>query len=555
VIYEVVVDSAGTLRQFAADFEHHCEGAAPALFGSIRFNSGVSIEPRIAVASLQLLEGDVGFSEAGFRVFLTHPTTIPVSVNYATADGTAHAGTDYLAASGTLTFAPGVIEQTASVFVITNTTPQPDRVFSLGLTGASGVPIGADVASVLIVDDDSGKTLLYLASQPHDPIGRGVRQTFSSLDGSFTGRLGGAQADIRFSGRDNWEVIMAPPAGSPLIPGIYENALHFPGTPLPGVPSLDVSGRGLGCSTVNGRFVVQEVMADGTGNLQRFAADFVQHCEGSPALFGSIRLNSLVPPTQQAPVDGDFNGDHKTDILWRNQATGEDKIWFMDGTKLLNEFPLQSFMPDPNWNIVGTADFDGDGQTDILWRNAADGNNLVWVMNGIRLFREAPLPPVADTNWKIVAAGAFDGDAGPDIAWRNAATGENGVWLMDGTTVVGGAVLPGVADLNWNIVGVGDFNAMGKSDILWRNQATGDNVVWFMNDTTVTGGAVLAPVPDGNWRIAGVGDFNGDGRPDIVWRNAVTGENLVWFMNRFRRSGIAFLPTVTDPNWTIVGPR
>jgi YD repeat-containing protein len=101
----------------------------------------------------------------------------------------------------------------------------------------------------------------------------------------------------------------------------------------------------------------------------------------------------------------------------------------------------------------GTIDFDGDGKTDILWRNKATGENLVWFMDGVTYLGWAALPQQTDVNWKIVGAGDFNSDGKTDILWRNSATCDNAVWLMDRTTWRSTVYLPGVADLNWEIVG------------------------------------------------------------------------------------------------------
>ena len=77
----------------------------------------------------------------------------------------------------------------------------------------------------------------------------------------------------------------------------------------------------------------------------------------------------------------DFNGDGKTDIVWRNKSTGQNVVWFMDGTTHSNSAELLQ-VPDTNWEIVGAGDFNGDGKTDILWRNKSTGQNVVWYMNG-----------------------------------------------------------------------------------------------------------------------------------------------------------------------------
>ena len=47
------------------------------------------------------------------------------------------------------------------------------------------------------------------------------------------------------------------------------------------------------------------------------------------------------------------------------------------------------------------ADFDTDGDSDILWRHATTGKNVIWVMNGTSVDSYAWLDTVADTNWGI----------------------------------------------------------------------------------------------------------------------------------------------------------
>ena len=143
----------------------------------------------------------------------------------------------------------------------------------------------------------------------------------------------------------------------------------------------------------------------------------------------------------------------------------------------------------------------------------------------------------------ILLKSDFNGDGKPDIVWRNKATGQNIVWFMDGTTYSNYAELLQVPDANWEIVGTGDFNGDSKPDIVWRNKATGQNIVWFMDGTTYSNYAELLQVPDANWEIVGTGDFNGDSKPDIVWRNKATGQNIVWFMDGTTYSNYAEAPT------------
>src|SRR6266480_1561147 len=134
------------------------------------------------------------------------------------------------------------------------------------------------------------------------------------------------------------------------------------------------------------------------------------------------------------------------------------------------------------------ADFGGDGRSDVLWRNSATGENYLYFMNGTTVVAEGFVRQVADPGWKIAGVGDFDGAGKVDILWRNSVTGEDYVYLMNGTAIAGEGFLPTVADQSWQVAGVGDFDGDGKDDIVWRNSATGENYIYFMNGTTVQTG-------------------------------------------------------------------
>jgi hypothetical protein len=140
---------------------------------------------------------------------------------------------------------------------------------------------------------------------------------------------------------------------------------------------------------------------------------------------------------------------------------------------------------------------------EIFWRNTATGQNMVWYMNGTTMTNSAGIYAIADQTWTIVGTGDFNNDGKPDILWRNTATGQNVVWYMDGANLNNWADIYAIADQTWTIVGTGDFNNDGKTDILWRNTATGSNVVWYMDGVTMTNWAALPANTDLNWKIVG----------------------------------------------------
>ena len=226
----------------------------------------------------------------------------------------------------------------------------------------------------------------------------------------------------------------------------------------------------------------------------------------------------------------DFNINSLHEILWRNYATGQDLVWFMNGTTFVSSGTINT-VADTTWYISATADFNGDGNADILWRNYITGQNQIWFMNGTTFVSSVYITAMADTNWDIVGAADFNGDGKPDILWRNYATGQNEVWIMNGTTQVSTVTLLPVNNTFWEVWGTGDFLGNGNTDILWRNNLTGQNQIWIMNGTTFVNSVNLPTVLNTNWWISGVTDFNGDGKPDILWRNYATGQNEVWFMS------------------------
>ena len=77
--------------------------------------------PTVSIANVTVAEGNSGTSNANFTVSLSSASTTPVTVAYATSNGTATAGADYTATSGTVTFAAGVTSQTVAVKVTGDT--------------------------------------------------------------------------------------------------------------------------------------------------------------------------------------------------------------------------------------------------------------------------------------------------------------------------------------------------------------------------------------------------------------------------------------------------
>lgn len=107
-----------------------------------------------------VIEGDEGTTAVAVTVNLSAASNKTVTVNYATQDGTALAGEDYEAASGTLTFEPGETSKTITINVIGDTLNEATELFTVVLSGSSNASLAQALATVTILDDDPLPALL-----------------------------------------------------------------------------------------------------------------------------------------------------------------------------------------------------------------------------------------------------------------------------------------------------------------------------------------------------------------------------------------------------------
>lgn len=242
----------------------------------------------------------------------------------------------------------------------------------------------------------------------------------------------------------------------------------------------------------------------------------------------------------------DFNGDGDADLVWQNISTGQCVIWLMSGTAVKSKVTVGTYSTDTE--LCGVGDFNGDGKADLLWQNTSTGERSIWLMSGTSVSSKVSLGKV-DTNWEIRGTGNFNGDGNTDIACQNRSTGERSIWLMSGTTISSKVSL-GTVGTDWEICGAGDFNGDGKSDLVWQNILTGERSIWLMSGTKVSSKISVVTIST-DWELAGVGDFDGDGNSDLVWQNLATGECTLSIMNGTQPS--VAVPLATQSAAWVVG--
>ncbi len=312
---------------------------------------------------------------------------------------------------------------------------------------------------------------------------------------------------------------------------------------------------------------------EATGGSATLTATVLGGADPHPGNNSASVSHTVVPAGAGPYVKGDLTGDMQTDLLLRQQTTWNHAVWEQVGSRRLGPARPVSPTPDAAWHLEGVDDFDGDHRSDLAFRDPSTGAVELWLMNGL-VRNGAPVPianaPPLTTDWRLSATGDFDSDGWPDLLWRNGVSQKIAVWTMNGASYVGTLVpTPDQAvHANWEIVAALDYDGDGLRDLLWYNSTSGKIVLWLLDAGLVrrTGRFTSPPnAGDNNWKVLASGDHGvgADGQTctnDLVWRNANSGKLVLWDMDGAgtRTSGTFTSPAAPSPDplsWTLVGPR
>ncbi|NJO96443.1 MAG: hypothetical protein HC764_10810 [Pleurocapsa sp. CRU_1_2] len=118
------------------------------------------LPPSITIENISVTEGDGGTSNATITINLNRPSSLPIRVDYATANDTAIVGSDYEALSGTVDFAPGETSKTIEIAIAGDTIDEFDETLAINLTNASNATIGTNAGTVTILNDDESSIVV-----------------------------------------------------------------------------------------------------------------------------------------------------------------------------------------------------------------------------------------------------------------------------------------------------------------------------------------------------------------------------------------------------------
>jgi hypothetical protein len=134
--------------------------ASTSEFSQCTVTTGAQV-PNISINDVIISEGNTGTTDAVFTVSLSSSSTQAIQVVYATADGSAFAGSDYIPASGTLVFAPGETSKTVTIQVNGDTQVEPNEFFVVNLPGSTNALISKAQGTGTIVDDDGPSAVSF----------------------------------------------------------------------------------------------------------------------------------------------------------------------------------------------------------------------------------------------------------------------------------------------------------------------------------------------------------------------------------------------------------
>jgi hypothetical protein len=305
-------------------------------------------KPIISVSNITIEEPRFGTAEAVFTVRLTNPTSQTVTVNYATNNGSAVAGSDYLAASGTLTFNPLETTKTVSVKINADALNEGNEAFFLSLTNAVNTANTTGQATVIIRNT--------------------ARRQLFDYDGD-------GRADIS---------VFRPADGAWYISNSSNNSFR---------------GTQFGIST--DKTAPADFDGDGKTDISVFREGFWYRINSSTNQFVGLQFGVA----EDVPVPADFDGDGRADVAVFRPSDG---TWYrLNSTD--NQFVAFKWGTEGDKPIVG--DFDGDNKADYaVYRSSASAWYILKSSDnsfyGVNFGVSEDIPTAAD----------YDGDGKTDIS-------------------------------------------------------------------------------------------------------------------------------------------
>ena len=196
-------------------------------------------------------------------------------------------------------------------------------------------------------------------------------------------------------------------------------------------------------------------------------------------------------------------------------------------------------MPGPTWSVVGTGDFTGDGNPDVLLENVASNVLQLWEISAAdgqpTVISKINLPATVPPGFSVAGIGQVNGLGAADLLVRNATTGQQLTLTL--TTSLGDGLTGSPQQTSlplpayFQVVGAGDLDGDGVGDLLLRDTLNGHLIADLTRPTGQQNVFVDLGQLDADWVVAGVENITGARGPDdILFQNTVTGLTYVWVL-------------------------
>ncbi|MCK4440597.1 MAG: VCBS repeat-containing protein, partial [Sulfurovaceae bacterium] len=175
----------------------------------------------------------------------------------------------------------------------------------------------------------------------------------------------------------------------------------------------------------------------------------------------------------------DFNGDGKSDILAQRKTDGNLYTILLneDGTSATINKIMRN-LASSKWDILDIADFNGDGKSDILAQRKTDGNLYTILLNedGTSATINKIMRNLVSSKWDIINTADFNGDGRSDVLAQRKTDGNLYTLLLneDGTSVTTNKIMSHLLSDKWDILDTLDFNGDGKTDVLLQRKSDGN---------------------------------------------------------------------------------
>jgi len=485
-------------------------------------------------------------------------------LNYYTVDGSAYAGTDYSAASGTVIIPAGAASVTVPVTLSANTSAGPNITFSLQTSGATGIgpapsfsaqqifATGAVPAAVANADlNGNGRADLVIANYSDDTVSvlfnttppGAATSTFAAQQTFATGNGPRSVATADINGDGKIDLIVT--SSDDTISVLLNTTIAGAATPsFAAAQTFNAFGFGQAPTSVT------TADMNGDGKLDLIVSNFCCDFNSTVAvLLNTTDAGAISPSFATAQVFdvgsdgrsvfvGDVNGDGSPDLAVVSQIDNTVSVLLSTtapGTTTVTFATPQAFSTGSAPTCVALADINGDGKLDLIVTNHS-GDNVSTRINTTTPGASTPSFDAQQTfvtgiagfgSARFVRVGDTNGDGKPDLIVVNELS--NNVSVLLNITVPGGAnanfatqqmFTTGPFPLSVALV---DLNGDGKVDLVATNSQ--DNTISVLLNTTAAPTATLnfaavqAFAGGAGPESVTAADINADGRTDLIVPN------------------------------------